>query len=70
MSASRRLTPSAPHPIDGSCSRPLRGCPREYAFLVDVDGAAGDAPVQRAMRTARPDCVELRVVGAYPTHRQ
>ena len=51
-------------------SRPLRGCPREYAFLVDVDGAAGDAPVQRAMNIARPDCVELRVVGAYPTQRQ
>lgn len=51
-------------------SRPLRGCPREYAFLVDVEGAPGDGPVKRAMAIARPDCVELRVAGSYPTQRQ
>jgi prephenate dehydratase len=51
-------------------SRPLRGCPREYAFLVDVEGAPGDGPVKRAMAIARPDCAELRVAGSYPTQRQ
>lgn len=50
-------------------SRPLRGCPREYAFLVDIDGGAADAQVRRALKTASPVCVELVVVGSYPTRK-
>jgi len=50
-------------------SRPIRGCPRQYAFLVDIDGAAGDAPVRRALAIARPHCVELRIVGSFPSRR-
>ena len=48
-------------------SRPVRGSPRAYTFLVDIDGhAQGSARVQRALAAAQKTCVELRVVGAYP----
>lgn len=48
-------------------SRPVRGSPRAYTFLVDIDGhAAGSARVKRALAAAKKTCVELRVVGAYP----
>lgn len=50
-------------------SRPIRGSPREYAFLVDVDGAMGSPRLERALSTARKMAVELRVVGSYPIHR-
>jgi len=49
-------------------SRPIRGCPREYAFLVDITGHPALAPVRRAIDTANRTCTELRVVGAYPCH--
>lgn len=51
-------------------SRPLRGRPREYAFLVDIAGAASLPPVKRALREARKVSVELRVVGSYPSRRR
>ena len=45
----------------------MRGSPREYTFLVDIDGhAQGSVRVKRALAAARKTCVELRVVGAYP----
>lgn len=47
-------------------SRPIRGCPREYAFLVDVQGESGTANIQRALVRARRICTQLRVVGSYP----
>jgi prephenate dehydratase len=47
-------------------SRPLRGCPREYAFLVDVEGGTGDVRVRRALRAARAAAARLRIVGSYP----
>jgi len=50
-------------------SRPIRGCPREYAFLVDVDGGTGDAALTRALKSARRASTELRVVGSYPCRR-
>jgi chorismate mutase / prephenate dehydratase len=49
-------------------SRPLRGCPREYAFLVDIEGAGHQPNVKRALRRARQAAVMLRIVGEYPTH--
>jgi prephenate dehydratase len=51
-------------------SRPIRGCPREYAFLVDVDGAVESPAVKRALKRARGTCAELRTVGSYPTRHR
>lgn len=48
-------------------SRPIRGCPREYAFLIDVDGSLESPVVRKAVRIARTVAVELRTVGSYPT---
>lgn len=50
-------------------SRPIRGCPREYAFLLDIQGAPGAASVQAALRRARSVSVEFRIVGAFPCRR-
>lgn len=50
-------------------SRPIRGCPREYAFLVDVEGDAHARSVKAALATARKTSTELRVVGSYPTRK-
>lgn len=50
-------------------SRPIRGCPRQYAFLVDIAGAPSDSPVKRSLAMARKTCTELRVVGCYPCHK-
>jgi len=47
-------------------SQPIRGCPGEYAFLVDLDGGTQQSAVRRAMRAARKTCVELRTAGSYP----
>jgi prephenate dehydratase len=50
-------------------SRPIRGCPREYAFLVDIEGSPRLAAVRQALATARKTCVQLRIVGSYSSHR-
>ena len=50
-------------------SRPIRGCPREYAFLVDMEGAINVPRVKRATATARKTSVKLRTVGSYPARR-
>ena len=50
-------------------SRPIRGCPREYAFLVDLESGRADANVRRALPAARKTCTELRVVGSYASGR-
>lgn len=47
-------------------SRPIRGCPREYAFLVDIQGTPTQINVKRAMTKAKKTCVKLRTVGSYP----
>lgn len=47
-------------------SRPIRGCPREYAFLVDLDAAQDQPAVRRALKDARKSSVEVRSVGSYP----
>ncbi len=51
-------------------SRPIRGCPREYQFLVDLDGNPDAPAVRRALRAARKATATLRVVGTYPTGRK
>lgn len=50
-------------------SRPIRGCHREYAFLVDLDGHRARPRLKRALAAARRTCAELRVVGSYPQRR-
>lgn len=51
-------------------SRPIRGCPRQYAFLVDVEGGISMPSVKRALSVAKHVTDELRVVGSYPCRRQ
>ena len=48
-------------------SRPLRGSPREYAFLVDIEGSPGKPTVKRALAIARSASVQLRLVGSFPS---
>jgi chorismate mutase / prephenate dehydratase len=50
-------------------SRPIRGTPREYVFLVDIEGGIEAHAVRRAVATARRTCVALRLVGSYPCHK-
>jgi chorismate mutase/prephenate dehydratase len=50
-------------------SRPIRGCPREYAFLVDIIGSTSLPRVMRALAVARKTCVQLRIVGSYPSRQ-
>lgn len=50
-------------------SRPLRGCPREYAFLVDIEGHPDKPNVKRALAIARKVSVQLRLVGSFPCRR-
>ena len=50
-------------------SRPIPGCPRQYAFLVDIDGCPAEKNVARALAAARAVSVEMRLVGSYPCHR-
>jgi prephenate dehydratase len=47
-------------------SRPIRGLPKEYAFLVDVEGAVTSNKVKAALALATKICVSLRVTGSYP----
>jgi prephenate dehydratase len=50
-------------------SRPIRGCPREYAFLVDIAGNPGTPRVKRALDNARKASTQMRLAGSYPTRR-
>lgn len=50
-------------------SRPIRGLPKEYAFLVDIQGGVGQPGVKRAMTLAAQACASLRVAGSYPVRQ-
>ena len=50
-------------------SRPIRGCPREYAFLVDIDGSPAQAHTRQALRQAARACVRLRIISSFPCRR-
>jgi len=50
-------------------SRPLRGSPREYAFLVDISGHSDDECVRMALTLARRNEAQVRVVGSYPCRK-
>ena len=47
-------------------SRPIRGCPREYAFLIDVQGALSSVRVRKSLALARKTSVNIRICGTYP----
>ena len=47
-------------------SRPLVGQPGRYRFYLDVSGAVGDEPVDRALEHLREITRELQVLGSYP----
>lgn len=47
-------------------SRPLVGRPGRYRFYIDVDGAADDDAVARALDHLREITMELQVLGSYP----
>lgn len=47
-------------------SRPLVGHPGRYRFYLDVDGAAGNEAVARALDHLRELTSELQVLGSYP----
>jgi prephenate dehydratase len=47
-------------------SRPLRGSPKEYAFLIDVEGGRQLPRVRQALAAARRICTHLRIAGSYP----
>ncbi len=51
-------------------SRPIRGSHKQYAFLVDLEGNTGQANVKRALALAKKTCVQIRVLGNYPTGRK
>lgn len=48
-------------------SRPVPGQPETYVFYLEVEGAAADANVRKALAGARKLAVRLTVPGSYPT---
>jgi len=48
-------------------SRPVPGQPETYVFYLEVEGAAGDAKVKKALAGARKLSVRLEIPGSYPT---
>jgi len=56
--------------VNLSCliSRPIRGCPKEYIFLVDVAGAGYEPKVARALDAAVKRVAQMRIIGTYPVH--
>jgi chorismate mutase / prephenate dehydratase len=48
-------------------SRPVPGQPETYVFYLEVEGAASDASVRKALAGARKLAVRLTVPGSYPT---
>ncbi len=50
-------------------SRPIRGVHKEYAFLVDMEGALDQPSAKKALNAAKKQCVEIRVCGAYPCRK-
>lgn len=47
-------------------SRPLIGYPGSYLFYLDVEGAASDEPVGRALEHLRELTSSLKILGSYP----
>ncbi len=50
-------------------SRPIRGSPRQYAFLVDIDGDCRTEHIAATLVVARKTCAELSVVGCYHSRK-
>ncbi len=50
-------------------SRPIRGCPREYAFLFEITGSPNTASFKRALKAAKKASVSLHLIGSFPCHK-
>jgi chorismate mutase/prephenate dehydratase len=50
-------------------SRPIRGCPREYAFLVEITGNPANTSFKRALTEAEKTAVSLKLIGSFPCHK-
>ncbi|OVE76258.1 hypothetical protein BVX97_01750 [bacterium E08(2017)] len=51
-------------------SRPIRGSHKQYAFLVDIEGASSNANVKKAMIQAQKVSEAIRTVGSYPCSKK
>ena len=49
-------------------SRPRRGEPWRYVFLVDAEGHRTDPPLIEALRTLEERCATIKVLGSYPRY--
>ena len=65
---SRMLKPFADHGVDliKIESRPLRGQPWEYVFLIDCKGHRKTRRVQQALAEVGRRALRLKVLGSYP----
>lgn len=50
-------------------SRPIRGCPREYAFLFEITGNPTTKSFKQALDAAKKASVSLRLIGSFPCHK-
>ena len=46
-------------------SRPVRGEPRKYAFLLDFQGSDGDAKIVEALAKVKAECTMYKFLGCY-----
>ena len=47
-------------------SRPIKGKPWEYNFIVDMEGHQDDPPVRRALTQAAEVAASHKVLGSFP----
>lgn len=61
------LLPFKEHGVNLSriLSRPIKGLPHDYAFLIDIDGAIDSNVVATALAQSKKFCTSLRVIGNY-----
>ena len=50
-------------------SRPIRGCPWEYHFYLDLQASTKDSEVTSALAELRERATEVRLLGCYPSAR-
>ncbi len=50
-------------------SRPIRGCPGEYAFLFEITGNPNTASFKKALTEAKKASISLRLIGSFPCHK-
>jgi len=50
-------------------SRPIRGCPGQYTFLIDIDGGVKKKGLKPSINEVRSKCPSVRLVGSYPVRK-